>query len=137
VDEVFGPKDLSQVIPRVDFLITALPLTSETHHLLGEKELSLMKEGDTLFSVGRGETIDEAAMIKILKTGKIQAVLDVFDREPLPKESELWSLKNVIVTPHVSGITPVQEVCEEFIANYQRWEKGEPLLGLIDRIKGY
>ena len=137
VDEIFGPKDLGQVIPRVDFLITALPLTSKTHHLLGEKELNLMKEGATLFSIGRGKTIDEAALTKILKTGKIQAVLDVFDTEPLFRESELWSLKNVIITPHVSGITAVQEVCEEFIANYQRWEKGESLSGLVDRIKGY
>ena len=137
VDEVFGPNNLSQVIPRVDFLINVLPLTSATYHFLGEKDLGLMKEGATLFSVGRGETIDEAALIKILRAGKIKSVLDVFNKEPLSRESELWSLKNVIITPHVSGITPIQEVCEEFIANYQRWEKGEPLFGLVDRMKGY
>jgi glyoxylate/hydroxypyruvate reductase A len=137
VDQVFKPGDLGKMIPQVDTLVVALPLTPETEHTLGEKELFLMKEGALLFSIGRGRTIDEKALVKVLKTNRIQAVLDVFETEPLPPESELWDLKNVVITPHVSGVNIPEEICEEFIRNYHRWIKGEPLMGPIDRKKGY
>lgn len=137
VDQVFGPEDLDKMIPSVDYFIMALPLTSETYHLLGEKELGLMKERAFLFNIGRGKTIDEKALIKILKTKKIRAVLDVFEKEPLPEESELWTMENVFITPHISGINIPGEICEEFINNYQRWVRGEPLIGMADRRKGY
>jgi glyoxylate/hydroxypyruvate reductase A len=137
VDQVFGPKDLEKMIPLVDVLIVALPLTPETYHFLGETELSLMKEGAFLFSIGRGKTIDEAALTEVLKTREIRAVLDVFETEPLPPESELWKLDNVIITPHVSGINIPEEICEEFVRNYKRWVKGKPLIGLVDRNRGY
>jgi len=137
VDQVLGPEDLVKVMPRVDTLVVALPLTPETFHLLGEKELSLMKEGATLFNIGRGKTIDEKALLNVLKAKRIKAVLDVFEDEPLSKESELWDLENVIITPHVSGINMPGEICEEFVRNYERWLKGEPLIGLVDRKKGY
>jgi phosphoglycerate dehydrogenase-like enzyme len=137
VDQVMGPEDLTKVMPWVDALVAALPLTAETFHLLGEKELSLMKEGAVLFNIGRGKTIDEKALLKILKAKRIKAVLDVFEDEPLPQESELWGLENVIITPHVSGINIPEEICEEFVRNYERWVKGKPLIGLVDREKGY
>jgi phosphoglycerate dehydrogenase-like enzyme len=137
VDQVIGPEDLAKVMPRVDTLVVALPLTAETFHFLGEKELSLMKEGAVLFNIGRGKTIDERALLNVLKSKRIKAVLDVFEDEPLPKESELWGLENVIITPHVSGINIPEEICEEFVRNYDRWVKGEPLIGLVDRQKGY
>ena len=137
VDQVFGPGDLEKMIPLVDYLINVLPLTPETYHILGEKELSLMKEGAFLFNIGRGKTIDEKALKKILQTKKIQAVLDVFEREPLPSKSKFWSMKNMIVTPHVSGISLPEEISEEFVRNYERWMRGEPMIALVDRIKGY
>jgi phosphoglycerate dehydrogenase-like enzyme len=137
VDEVIGPEDLAKVMPRVDALVVALPLTAETFHFLGEKELSLMKEGAVLFNIGRGKTIDERALLNVLKAKRINAVLDVFEDEPLPKESEIWGLENVIITPHVSGINIPEEICEEFVRNYDRWARGEPLIGLVDRQKGY
>jgi phosphoglycerate dehydrogenase-like enzyme len=137
VDQVMGPGDLAKVMPRVDALVVALPLTPETFHLLGERELGLIKEGAVLFNIGRGKTIDEKALLNVLQAKKINAVLDVFEDEPLPKESELWNLKNVIITPHVSGINIPEEICEEFVRNYDRWVKGEPLIGLVDRQKGY
>jgi phosphoglycerate dehydrogenase-like enzyme len=137
VDQVMGPEDLVKVMPRVDTLVVALPLTPETFHLLGEKELGLMKEGAVLFNIGRGKTIDEKALLNVLKAKKIKAVLDVFEDEPLPRESELWGLENVVITPHVSGINMPGEICEEFVRNYERWVKGEPLIGLVDRQKGY
>ena len=137
VDRVFRSDDLRKMIPLVDYLINVLPLTPETYHLLGEKELSLMKEGALLFSMGRGKTIDEKALEKVLRNKKIWAVLDVFEKEPLPPGSKLWGLRNVIITPHVSGINLPEEICEEFIKNYERWVRGEPLIGLVDRRKGY
>jgi len=137
VDQVFGPQDLEKMIPLVDYLIVALPLTMETYHLLGERELRLMKEGAILFSIGRGKTIDEPALIEVLKTRKIMAVLDVFENEPLFRESDLWDLENVIITPHISGINIPEEICEEFVRNYERWVRGEPLTSLVDRDKGY
>jgi phosphoglycerate dehydrogenase-like enzyme len=137
VDQVFGPGDLTKMIPVADCLIVALPLTPETYHLLGERELGLMKEGAILFSIGRGKTIDEMALTRALKAGRIKAVLDVFDTEPLSEENELWNLENVIITPHVSGINIPEEICGEFVRNYRRWVKGKPLIGLVDRNKGY
>jgi len=137
VDQVFGSDDLEKMIPLVDYLINVLPLTPETYHILGERELRLMKEGSFLFSIGRGKTIDEKALKKILQTKNIQAVLDVFEKEPLPSKSKLWGLKNVIITPHVSGINLPEEISEEFVINYKRWVRGEPLLALVDREKGY
>jgi glyoxylate/hydroxypyruvate reductase A len=137
VDRVFGSDDLEKMIPLVDYLINVLPLTPETYHILGERELSLMKEGSFLFSIGRGKTIDEKALEKVLQTNKIQAVLDVFEKEPLPPKSKLWGLKNVIITPHVSGISLPEEISEEFVRNYRRWVKGKPLIALVNREKGY
>jgi phosphoglycerate dehydrogenase-like enzyme len=137
VDQVYGPRDLEKMIPSVDVLVVVLPLTPETYRLLGEKEIHLMKEGALLFSIGRGKVVDEAALTKVLKTGKIKAVLDTFEKEPLPRESELWNLENTIITPHVSGINIPEEICEEFVKNYERWVRGDPLIGLVDRKKGY
>ena len=137
VDQIFGSQDLEKMIPEADYLVAVIPFTPETDHLLGEKELALLKEGAVLFNIGRGTTIDEEALIRVLKAKKIRAVLDVFETEPLPPENELWSLDNVIITPHVSGIDLPEEICEGFVANYERWVKGEPLIGLVDRQKGY
>ena len=137
VDQVFGQNDLDEMIPLVDYLVNALPLTPKTYHILGEKKLTLMKEGSTLYSIGRGKTVDEKALEKVLKTKKIQAVLDVFEKEPLPSRSKLWGMKNVIITPHVSGINLPEEISEEFVRNYKRWVRGEPFIAMVDREKGY
>jgi len=137
VDRVFGSEKLHEMIPFVDMLVNVLPLTPETYHFLGEKEFNLMKERSILYSIGRGKTIDEKALEKVLETKGIEAVLDVFEKEPLRPESKLWGLKNVIITPHVSGINMPEEISEEFVINYKRWVRGQPLTSLVDREKGY
>ncbi len=137
VDQVFGQDDLDKLIPPVDVLVNVLPLTPRTYHILGEKELALLKQGAFLFNIGRGKTIDQRALQKVLLTKKIRAVLDVFEKEPLPPKSKLWGLKNVIITPHVSGISIPEEIGEEFVKNYESWVRGEPLTNLVDREKGY
>ena len=125
------------MIPLVDVLIVALPLTPETYHFLGEKELSLMKEGAFLFSIGRGKTIDEAALTKCLKPGKLGRYSMSLKPNPSLRRVSSGNLDNVIITPHVSGINIPEEICEEFIRNYKRWVKGKPLIGLVDRNRGY
>jgi len=137
VDQVFGPAELDQIIPQVDCLVVILPLTPETYHLLGQKELKVMKEGSLLINIGRGKVIDEQSLVNQLKTRNINAVLDVFETEPLPPESELWSLENAVITPHISGVEMAEEICEEFVLNYARWVRGEPLVGGVDRDRGY
>jgi len=84
--------------------------------------------------------VDEAALVSALKSGRIGgAVLDVFEQEPLPPESPLWSLPNVIITPHISGISPklMDAVVELFVQNLQRYQAGEPLYNIVDTSKGY
>ncbi len=137
VDQVFGQVDLERLIPLVDCLVNVLPLTPQTYHILGEKQFALLKEGAFFFGIGRGKTVDEKALEKILRKKKIQAVLDVFEKEPLSPKSKLWGLKNVIVTPHISGISIPEEISEEFVKNYESWVKGKPLINLVDRQRGY
>jgi glyoxylate/hydroxypyruvate reductase len=137
VDRVFGADGLREMIPHADHLVVVLPLTPETHSFLGEGELRLMRDGATLISIGRGKEIDQEALIRVLKSKRITAVLDVFEKEPLPKESELWDLENVMITPHISGADMPAEICKEFVDNYRRWMKGEPLVGVVARDKGY
>ena len=106
--------------------------------MISRRELRLMRKDAFLVNTSRGSVIDEEAMIEALRSKKIGgAGLDVFETEPLPNENELWALENVIITPHVSGINIPEEICEEFIRNYERWIRGEPLMGLVDRKKGY
>ncbi len=137
VDQVYGPDDLKRMIPLADYLINVLPLTPATYHILGEGELNVMKEGAFFFSIGRGKTVDEKALIKVLRTKKIHAILDVFEKEPLSPKSTLWGMKNVIITPHVSGINLPGEISDEFVRNYERWVKGDPFVNLVNRNKGY
>ncbi len=137
VDRVFGHGDLEKLIPLVDCLINVLPLTPQTYHILGEKQLGLLKEGAFFFSIGRGKTVDEKALEKVLLKKKIQVVLDAFEKEPLSPKSRLWGLENVIVTPHISGISIPEEISEEFVKNYESWVKRETLTNLVDRQRGY
>lgn len=99
-------KPMDELLAQADFLVTLTPLTPETTHLIGERELSLMKEGSYVINASRGPVIDEEALIKALQSGKLAgAGLDVFEKEPLPKDSPLLSMKNVVTTPHIAAGT--------------------------------
>ncbi|MDI6727060.1 MAG: D-2-hydroxyacid dehydrogenase, partial [Smithellaceae bacterium] len=137
VDEVFSAADLHRMIPRLDYLVNVLPLTDETRGILGEKEFLLLREGAVFVNMGRGKTIDEEGLSRVLVRGNIRAVLDVFVTEPLAADSPLWDMDNVMITPHVSGINIPEDICENFIENYGRWRQGERLHGLVDRALGY
>lgn len=104
VDEMFRPDELDKVLPRADVVLLAVPLTRETRHILGRRELDLMKPEAGLVNMARGAVVDQEALAAKLAAGELSgAVLDVFHPEPLPADSPLWTTPNVIITPHVSS----------------------------------
>ena len=106
VDEMYTTEQLTDVLPQADYVVITLPLTSETHHLIGTEQFNTMKSSAFFINIGRGEIVKEDELIKALQEGKIAgAGLDVFTTEPLPTESPLWEMENVIITPHTSGST--------------------------------
>ncbi|MDV3426001.1 MAG: D-2-hydroxyacid dehydrogenase [Bacillota bacterium] len=108
VDKVYGQNEMEKVLSRSDFVVNVLPFTAETHKLIDYKYLSKMKNDSYYINIGRGKTTDEEDLIRALKEGKIKgAALDVFYNEPLPKDSPLWDMENVIITPHISGVSKV------------------------------
>jgi len=130
VDEVFGPDGLHEVCQRSDYLVVAVPLNDETRGLIGRWEFRMMKGDAVLINVARGGVVDQDAMVYALQQGSIGgAALDVFETEPLPGDSPLWDLSNVIVTPHMSGSTPeyMERCADLFVENYERYLAGEPL----------
>ena len=137
-DYFYGPEGLRQVIQEVDYFIIVAPYTPQTHKMIGTKELSSMKPTAFLINIGRGEIIDEEALIHALKTGKIAgAALDAFCKEPLPKDHPLWEMKNVIITPHLGGLsdTYMEQVLSIFEENLRRFLRGERrnLINLVER----
>jgi len=122
VDEMFGHEDRHELLGRSDYLVIACSLTEETRGLIGRKELSSLSNDDILVNVARGEVVDQDALVDILQTGYIGgAALDVAETEPLPPDSPLWTMSNVIVTPHMAGGSPAfPERCAElFVENYR------------------
>ena len=127
---------LDELLGQVDDLVLALPLTDDTRNLIGARQLAMLRRGARLVNVGRGGLVDEAAMIGALRTGHLGgAGLDVFVTEPLPDDSPLWDMPNVIISPHNSGDSPIatQRVNELFIANLDRWHRGEELHNEVSR----
>jgi phosphoglycerate dehydrogenase-like enzyme len=139
-DEAVPPSDLDYLLGESDFVVIAAPLTPETRGLIGEAQLRAMKPSACLINVARGAIVDEPALIRALKEGWIAgAGLDVFVREPLPPESELWDLENLILTPHISGGTEIYSLraTEIFCANLRRYLAGQPLENVVDPNRGY
>ncbi len=139
-DAWFGREQLHDLLSQSDFALISLPSTPETHHLVGERELRAMKPTAFLVNIARGEIIDEAALVRALTEGWIAgAGLDVFEKEPLPPESELWKLENVIVSPHVSSATGQYDdrAVNLFSENLRRYLRGDELLNLVDRKLAY
>jgi phosphoglycerate dehydrogenase-like enzyme len=130
VDELYPPDRLRELLPRADWLAIACPLSDETRLAIDARALSLLPAGARVINVARGEIVDEAALCESLASGRLAgAYLDVFATEPLPAESRLWSLPNVIATPHNSAASRGNEArqLEIFLENLARWGRGEPL----------
>ena len=140
IDEMVALADLTSALPDADFVVLTLPLTSDTRHLIGEAELRALKETAILVNIGRGGLIDEPALVRALGEGWLAgAGLDVFETEPLPEDSPLWSMDNVIITPHTSGDTPHydERALEIFLENLRRYQSNEPLTHVVDKRLGY
>ncbi len=137
---VYGPKDLHRVLADSDFVVISAPVTSATANLIDTQALVVMKPEAYLINVARGALIDEKALTKALQEKKIGgAALDVFEEEPLPKESPLWELDNVLITPHQAGIAHKlwERQYELFSQDLRRFQSGAPLIGLVNKKAGY
>jgi phosphoglycerate dehydrogenase-like enzyme len=140
VSQVFGPEDIDEVLAQSDWLVLLMPLTQETRGLLSRARIGKIKKGAYLISVGRGEVVDEKALRKALRSGRLSgATLDVFRTEPLPPESEFWYLPNVFVTPHVSGNFPgyIEKASRVFGKNLARYLRHQELTNQVDLELGY
>lgn len=138
LDEVHTVAELDAVLPRADYLVLVVPLTPETRGLIDARRLRLLPKGAVLVNICRGAVCVESDLIAALEAGQLRfGVLDVFEQEPLPEESPLWTMENVIVTPHMSGPDDVPINAARFLENYRRLQAGEPLAGVVDFGRGY
>jgi phosphoglycerate dehydrogenase-like enzyme len=143
-DDVFGPihgaDELAESCAWADVVVNVLPGTPETRHLFDESMFAAMQPTTRFVNVGRGSTVDEAALAEALQAGRIAgAALDVFEREPLPEDSPLWDLPNVVVSPHMSADFAGwrETLVELFVENLQRYLTGRPLKNVVDKELGY
>ncbi|HYX71044.1 MAG TPA: D-2-hydroxyacid dehydrogenase [Terriglobales bacterium] len=138
--QVFGPSDTDRVLAESDFVVLCAPLTPRTRHLIHAERLARMKPDACMINVSRGALIDDAALLAALRARRLgAAALDVFAEEPLPPGSPYWEMENVLVTPHTAAVT--EKLWERHYAllseNLRRYLAGQPLLGLVDKHKGY
>jgi phosphoglycerate dehydrogenase-like enzyme len=140
VDEMYRPKSLRRLLPKADIVLVSAPYTSENHHMIGAAELDLMKDGAGIINYSRAHLVDYAALRKHLLRGRLSAVLDVFDPEPLPASSPLWNTPNLILTPHCSSddselYTP--RTLDLVFRNVERLLDGKPLLNRVSSVAQY
>jgi len=134
IESVVKPGQLGEILPEVDYLSIHVPLAEETRHLIDKKALELMKPSSVLINVARGPIVDEDALLEVIQAGRIRgAGLDVFANEPVEPEHPLLQLDNVLVTPHIAGVTTgtARRRGEAAVENIQRLVRGEPLSFLV------
>lgn len=140
-DKVVPISEWESLLPEADALILSLPGTPETFHLLGEKQLRLLKDGVSVINVGRGTVVDQAALFNELQAGRLTAALDVFETEPLPEKDPMWECPNLILTPHIAGNMTlpwtVQRIVDLFLEDLDHYAKGEPLSRQVSLKNGY
>jgi phosphoglycerate dehydrogenase-like enzyme len=137
IDEFRTPSELSELLPRADWLVLSCPLTSETRGLIDADALARLPRHARLFNVARGPVVVETALIDALWNGTIAgAHVDVFDEEPLPEDSPLWDLPNLILTPHNSSVSSGNDdrATAIFLDNLGRWKRGEPLVNRVTTV---
>jgi phosphoglycerate dehydrogenase-like enzyme len=140
VRRIYPIQALTWMVKESDFLVVTAPLTEQTNEIIGEEVFSSMKPTTFLVDVSRGGIVDHQALVRAIKDRKLAgAALDVFSKEPLPADSPLWKLPNVIISPHVAGITPHYDdrAVELFAQNLQRYMDDQPLLNLFSFERGY
>ncbi len=141
VHEMVAMDQLDAVLPRMDYIFLSTPSTPETNGLFSRERLQRLKQGAGVINVGRGSTMDYHALAELLQSGHLSgAIIDVFEAEPLPSDSPLWSAPNFVVTPHVSaddGDHYVPITLDLFFNNLKRYIAGEPLKNVVRPELGY
>jgi phosphoglycerate dehydrogenase-like enzyme len=140
IERVAGPHQLDEVLQGCDVLVVSVPFVPDTDRWIGSRQLALLNRGAIVVNVSRGKVIDERALIEALQAGHLGgAVLDVFEHEPLDPMSPLWTLPNVVITPHCSGVRQDHwdDVIDLFSRNLIRFQQSEPLLNVVDCEAGY
>jgi phosphoglycerate dehydrogenase-like enzyme len=140
VDRIVAPDRLKDALRGCDVLVISAPFVPETDRLIQAQQIALLNPGAIIINVARGRIIDEPALLAALRSGQIGgAVLDVFEREPLDSASPLWTMPNVIISPHSAGVRPDHwdEVIDLFSENLRRFQRGESLLNLVNSEAGY
>jgi phosphoglycerate dehydrogenase-like enzyme len=140
IDRFFTPDELLTMLPLCDYVVSCLPLTPETHHVIGEKAFAAMKPTGVIINVGRGPVIDEGAMVRALQENRIKgAGLDVFEQEPLPAGDPMYKLENVLLSPHCADHTKewLNRAMRFFIQQYHRFAVNDPLDNLVNKTLGY
>lgn len=139
--QVFGIEDLNTVLAESDYVVITVPLTSQTRGMMGAAQLAMMKPSAILVGISRGGIIDETALVDALTSGKLAAAaLDVFETEPLPKDSPLWDIPNLIVVPHAAGGSQYEAAAIRgiFRENIERFVRGDfPLRNEVSKQRGY
>ena len=138
VERVYPQTALVRALAPADIAVLAVPLTPETRGMIGARELAALKPSAWLVNIARGPVVDEKALIAALSERRLAAaILDVFEEEPLPRGHPLWTLPNVVVTPHISGPSKAKEITEVFNENLRRYLRGQRLLHVVDKKRGY
>jgi len=139
-DEVFGPEGLTDVLERSHYVVLSLPETSNTTGLIGTSELGQMRPDSVLLNLSRGGIVDEDALAEALGSKRIRgAALDVFRKEPLPADSPLWTLDNVLITPHAGAISPRfwERETDLMVRNIGHYLAGGRMDNVVDKTRGY
>jgi phosphoglycerate dehydrogenase-like enzyme len=140
IGKFFTPSDLSAMLAASDYVVVSAPLTPETHHMISDAAFAAMKPNAVLINVGRGPVVDQAALVRALNGKRIRgAGLDVFEQEPIPPDDPIWSFENVLVSPHCADHTSdwLNDAMRFFLAQYDRFRKGEPLQNIVEKHLGY
>jgi phosphoglycerate dehydrogenase-like enzyme len=140
VERYFAPADLRAMVALCDYVVAATPLTEETRHMIGDAVFGAMKSSAIFMNLGRGPVVDEEALIKALSAGTIRgAALDVFEKEPLPSDSPLYGMDQVLLSPHSADVTSdwLDRAMDLFLDQYHRFKSDEPLRNVVNKRLGY
>lgn len=140
IDHLWSAEQLPQLLQESDVVILSVPLNRQTYHLMSREMFSCMRPGSVLINVARGQVVDETALIDALNSGRLLgAGLDVTEVEPLPAESPLWEMEQVLISPHVGAqsATRVSDTTRFFCDNLKRFLEGQPLMNLVDKQLGF
>ena len=138
VESFHGEAGFATFLAESEILVVMLPLTPETEGILDARALGMLPRGAKIINVGRGRLVDESALIAAIRSGRIaEATLDVFQTEPLPAESPLWAFDQVLVTPHLASVAIPRTAARQVAENLRRLSAGEPLINVVDPLRGY